>query len=100
MRTLFSLFQISDRNRDNVKSYKESCQLAFAKRIRHVSKEMAKIILLMTIKVSNFQCTLDLFSHVVIYIFSDCHRCRFSVLLQQSIIYNNSDSRQRRQERR
>jgi hypothetical protein len=25
---------------------KESCQLAFAKRIRHVSKEMAKIILL------------------------------------------------------
>ena len=46
MRTLFSLFQISDRNRDNVKSYKESCQLAFAKRIRRVSKEMAKIITL------------------------------------------------------
>ena len=42
MRTLFSLFQISDRNRDNVLTYKESCQLAFAKRIRHVSKEMAK----------------------------------------------------------
>ena len=46
MHTLFSLFQISDRNRDNVRSYKESCQLAFAKRIRHVSKEMAKIIIL------------------------------------------------------
>ena len=46
MRTLFSPFQISDRNRDNAKSYKESCQLAFAKRIRHVSKEMAKIITL------------------------------------------------------
>ena len=44
MRTLFSLFQISERNRANVKSYKESCQLAFAKRIRHVSKEMAKIM--------------------------------------------------------
>jgi len=44
MHTLFSLFQISDRNRDNVRSYKESCQLAFAKRIRRVSKEMAKII--------------------------------------------------------
>merc|ERR1712100_598206 len=46
MRTLFSPFQISDRNRGNVKSYKESCQLAFAKRIRHVSIEMAKIIIL------------------------------------------------------
>ena len=46
MRTLFSLFQTSDRNRDNVYRHKESCQLAFAKRIRHVSKEMAKIITL------------------------------------------------------
>ena len=42
MRTLFSPFQISDRNRDNVYRHKESCQLAFAKRIRHVPKEMAK----------------------------------------------------------
>ena len=46
MRTLFSPFQTSDRNRDNVYRHKESCQLAFAKRIRHVSKEMAKIITL------------------------------------------------------
>ena len=43
MRTLFSLFQISDRNRDDVLSYKESCQLAFAKRIRHESKEMVML---------------------------------------------------------
>ena len=42
MHTLFSLFQISDRNRDNVLTYKESCQLAFAKRIRHVSKEIGE----------------------------------------------------------
>jgi len=46
MRKLFSPFQHPIETGTTYTGIKNQCQLAFAKRIRHVSKEMAKIITL------------------------------------------------------